>query len=146
MGLYDATVSNNGSYSMKASSGMATAVSNMPTFMSKRAAGEDGSYYLKMGDKYNDTDFSTTWALSDKLGWYLQRTEDGKIELNGDAQPIQGPNLPFLLGGNLATGIAAFESAEDKTPYTFKEETIKEAGADSEELAADTDYAIVVIG
>ncbi len=68
MGLYDATVSNNGSYSMKASSGMATAVSNMPTFMSKRAAGEDGSYYLKMGDKYNDTDFSTTWALSDKLG------------------------------------------------------------------------------
>ena len=76
---------------MKASSGMATAVSNMPTFMSKRAAGEDGSYYLKMGDKYNDTDFSTTWALSDKLGWYLQRTEDGKIELNGDAQPIQGP-------------------------------------------------------
>ena len=131
---------------MKASAGMATAVSNMPTFLSKRAADEDGNYYLKMGDKYNDTDFSTTWALSDKLGWYLQTTEDGKVELNGDAQPIQGPNLPFLLGGNLATGIAAFESAEDKTPYTFKEETIKEAGADSEELAADTDYAIVVIG
>ena len=146
MGLYDAAVSNNGSYSMKASAGMATAVSNMPTFLSKRAADEDGNYYLKMGDKYNDTDFSTTWALSDKLGWYLQTTEDGKVELNGDAQPIQGPNLPFLLGGNLATGIAAFESAEDKTPYTFKEETIKEAGADSEELAADTDYALVVIG
>ncbi len=55
---------------MKASAGMATAVSNMPTFLSKRAADEDGNYYLKMGDKYNDTDFSTTWALSDKLGWY----------------------------------------------------------------------------
>ena len=44
------------------------------------------------------------------------------------------------------SGIAAFENAEDKTPYTFKEETIKEAGADSAALAADTDYAIVVIG
>ena len=42
---------------MKASAGMATAVSNMPTFLSKRAADEDGNYYLKMGDKYNDTGF-----------------------------------------------------------------------------------------
>ena len=146
MGLYDAAVSNTGAYSMKASSGMATAVSNMPVFMSKRAADGENNYYLKMGDKYNDTDFSTTWAMSDKMGWYLQTTQDGTVQLNGEATPIQGPVLPFILGGNLEPGVAAFNAAEDKTPYTFTEETIKAAGADSAELAATTDYAIVVVG
>jgi len=145
MGLYDAAVTNSGTYSMKTTSGLALAVSNMPLYMSKRSADEEDTYYLKMGDKYNDTDFSTTWALSDEMGWYLQTTDEGTIQLNGEAEALT-MDLPYIVGGSLATGIEAFESAEDKTSYKFKEITLKEAGADSETLAAETDYAIVVIG
>ena len=105
--------------------------SNFPDFFEIKTI--DGQSYLKIGSKYNVTDFGADYVVPDLMGWYLKNDN-----------------------GNLLIDATLAEDPENPTTYESTARADEEAGMGSEyelvitevdsEIEATADTAVIVVG